>query len=106
MARSLKLFARKLACLVILGATSPARATVETEDGEFRSLDKAAAETVRRVIGRKRQGLLSPLDGEEAQAILSAVEAKGYVGDIFEVTLRGITVLFVVEGDGLAFLAW
>src|SRR4051812_38391413 len=35
MARTLKLFARRVARLILLGATSPARATLETEDGRM-----------------------------------------------------------------------
>src|SRR5262245_23437451 len=105
MTRTLKLYARQLTRLVLVTGTPRPRATVETEDGKVRSLDGVAIETVRRLVGRKKAGVFSPLDGCEAQAILSAVEANGYVGDIFEVRLRGLSILFVVQDDGLAFLA-
>ena len=105
MARTLKLFARRVARLIILGAPSP-KGTVETEDGRIVALDNVAIETVRRIIGRKDRGILSPLDGAEAQSLLGAVERRCYVGEIFQITLRGTSILFVIEDDGLAFLSW
>ncbi len=79
--------------------------TVETERGEVREISKAAVETITKILGRKRKGVLSPLDGAEAQAILSVLDAGGSVGDIFEVRIRGRKTVFMfsVEADGLAF---
>jgi hypothetical protein len=79
--------------------------TVETETGELRYIDKAAVQTITHILGRKRKGVLSPLDGAEAQAILSVLDSGGSVGDIFEVRIKGrkTVLMFSVEADGLHF---
>jgi hypothetical protein len=79
--------------------------TVETETGEVRPLSKAAVETIKRVIGRSRKGTLQPLDGAEAQAVLTSLDAGGNVGDVFEVRIKGrkTVLMFSVEADGLRY---
>lgn len=82
-----------------------AAGTVETEAGEVRQLNKQTVETIKKAIGRKRSGALSPLDGAEAQSVLSAIDANGNVGDIFQVSIKGrkTALVFSVEEDGLHF---
>ncbi len=106
MVRMFKTYARQLVRLVLATSRGRPKAAVETEDGRMLSLDKSAVETVRRNVGRKQQGVLSPLDGHEAQSLLAAVERHRHVGDIFQVNLRGFTILCLIEADGLAFLTW
>jgi hypothetical protein len=79
--------------------------TVETESGQVRAIDRSAVKTITNILGRKRKGILSPLDGAEAQAILSVLDADGSVGDIFEVRIKGrkSSLMFSVEADGLHF---
>jgi hypothetical protein len=80
-------------------------ATVETESGEIRHIDKTAVQTITKILGRKKKGVLCPLDGAEAQAVLSALDADGSVGDIFELRIRNrkSILMFSVEADGLHF---
>jgi hypothetical protein len=77
--------------------------TVTTEDGKVRELSMDAAARVKAVIGRRKEGLLEPLDGEEAQAVLTALDYGGHVGDVFTVTVGRRRVRFTVEECGLAF---
>ncbi len=81
--------------------------TVETEQGIVFSLDKATIDGIKKVLGRKRKGVLRPLDGEPAQAILSVLDAAitGDLGDTFQVQIKGRKgiVVFSVEAEGLAF---
>jgi hypothetical protein len=104
MVLTLKRFARRISAFV---AAYRSRSVVETETGDTVALDKAAVETVRRLVGRKAQGVFSPLDGEAAQALLFVVESHaGHVGNIFEIRLPGRSILFLVSDHGLEFLAW
>jgi hypothetical protein len=86
-------------------AQLPPAGSVETEDGQVRNLDKAAVEVVKNTIGSRRKGVLSPLDGAEAQAVLTALDKTGNVGETFEVKLKGrkTSLLFSVADDGLRF---
>jgi hypothetical protein len=80
--------------------------TVETDTGTVRPLSQEAAAVIKAHVGRRRAGVLKPLDGAEAQAVLNALDADGgHVGDIFEVTLKGRKgmVIFSVESEGLMF---
>lgn len=80
---------------------------VESEDGRVHQIDRQACETIRGIIGRSKSGLLSPLDGAEAQAILSILDAQaGNVGETFEVHFRGrkASLLFTIKPSGLLFL--
>lgn len=79
--------------------------TVETETGEVRPLSREQAEVVKAVVGRSRKGTLRPVDGEDGQALLSALDSTGNVGETFEVSLAGrkTVLVFSVEDDGLAF---
>src|SRR5262245_31239711 len=51
-----------------------AAGTVETQAGEVRPLTKAAALVVRAAIGRKKSGILAPLDGDCAHGLLRALD--------------------------------
>jgi DNA repair exonuclease SbcCD ATPase subunit len=79
--------------------------SVETVTGEVRNITKTSVQTITHILGRRRKGVLSPLDGAEAQAILSALDSDGSVGDVFEVRIKGrkTTLMFSVEADGLHF---
>ena len=82
-----------------------AAGTVETADGQTRELTKAAALVVRAAVGRRKSGLLAPLDGEVAQGLLSAIDQGGGVGDSFVVRLAGRrgALRFEVVAEGLRF---
>lgn len=82
-----------------------AAGTVETQAGETRPLSRAAALAVRAAIGRRRAGLLAPLDGEVAQGLLRALDEGGHVGDRFSVRLGGKkgSLRFEVIPAGLSF---
>jgi hypothetical protein len=79
--------------------------SVTTECGELRELTKEAVGVIKTVIGRKRKGILAPLDGAEAQSLLTALDEKGNVGDSFTVTLKGrkSALQFTVVAEGLEF---
>lgn len=88
---------------------APPAGTVETGDGRTLPVSREAVETIANIIGRRRKGLLSPLEGEEAQTVLTALEkaAGGNIGETFTLTIRGrLTLLrFGVEEAGLSFVA-
>lgn len=87
-------------------ATKAPQATLTTEDGTTREVSKEAVVVIKAVIGRQRKGILSPLDGEEAQKVLSALDRTGNVGDRFVVSIRGRKALkFTVVSEGLKFEA-
>jgi hypothetical protein len=81
------------------------RATVTTETGEARPLSREAVEVVKAILGRKRRGTFSPLDGEPAQTLLKALDESGNVGDTFTLTLKGrkSPIRFNVSEEGLVF---
>src|SRR5262245_9226555 len=83
------------------------KGSVTTQSGEVRELSREAVRVVRTVLGRKRKGILAPLDGAEAQSLLSALDEKGNVGDSFTVTLKGrkAALQFTVVAEGLEFLS-
>lgn len=63
--------------------------------------------TVKRILRGRYEGLLSPLDGDEAVAVLSALDVGGNVSDKFTLTV-GVgagtyRVHFEVREEGLAF---
>jgi hypothetical protein len=80
-----------------------AAAQVTTDAGEVRPLSPEVARKVRQVIGRRQSGVLEPLDGEDAQAILTALDEGGNVGDVFTVAIGRRKVQFSVEEEGLRF---
>lgn len=88
-------------------AKSAGVVTVLVPNGiEDRQLDRSAAEVVKRLIGRKRVGIFSPLDGQEAQELLTAIDRVcGNVGDSFDLQLTGRkgAIHFDVVSDGLKF---
>lgn len=83
----------------------PVGGTVETETGTVRPISKAAATVITKLVGRKTKGTFQPLDGVEAQSILSALDKAGNVGDIFTVQVKGrkTALMFSVEAEGLRF---
>lgn len=90
-------------------AASKPAATVESEDGSITTIDKDAADKIRSIIGTHKSGILEPLDGKEAQAVLDALgeaPGRGTCGDVFEVRFRGrrTSLLFTIEENGLRFL--
>jgi hypothetical protein len=66
---------------------------------------KAAVDAVKKHIGRKKSGILAPLDGEAAQAILSAIDPQGKLGDSFTLAVKGrkSVLRFAVVAEGLRF---
>lgn len=94
------------------GTTPPPAGTVETEDGRKANLSKDTVETIKTVLGKRRKGVLEPLNGTDAEKILDAVirdmginpTAKWDGLDIFTVRFTGRkTIIFSVEESGLAF---
>lgn len=79
--------------------------TVTAEDGEVRELSKEAVATVKRLVGRRRKGIFSPLESDEAVALLTALDEKGVVGDRVVVKLAGWKgeLRLWVEAEGLRF---
>lgn len=83
-------------------------ATVKADAGASptKELTPKQVKVVRSTIGRRSKGVLKPLEGKEAQAVLTALDEGGNVGDSFTVTLPGrkpVRVHFEVTADGLAF---
>jgi hypothetical protein len=87
----------------ISAPTMRAAAQVTTDRGEVRPLSREVARKVREVIGRRKSGLLEPLDGEDAQAVLTALDEGGNVGDVFTVAIGHRRVRFEVRQEGLFF---
>jgi hypothetical protein len=83
----------------------PSAGTLTTATGESRLVSREAIVVVRKALGRRRHGLLAPLDGSDAQAVLTALESGGHAGDSFTLAVKGRKGLlrFTVVADGLSF---
>jgi len=81
----------------------PQTATVKTESGEARPVSAATLALVRKAVGKRRKGLLSP--DKQAQQILTALDNSGNVGDSFTLDLGADSrIRFVIEPQGLRFV--
>jgi hypothetical protein len=83
----------------------PSAGTLTTATGESRSVSREAIVVVRKALGRRRHGLLAPLDGGPAQSVLEALDSNGNVGDAFSLSIKGrkSVIKFVVTAEGLTF---
>jgi membrane protein involved in colicin uptake len=83
------------------------RVRIRTEDGTERDVSPAAFQVVKKALKSRASGILSPLDGDEAQGVLRALDEGGNVGDSFTLIVgAGVSqyrVKFLVEGEGLSF---
>jgi hypothetical protein len=81
-----------------------AAATVRTESGEVRPVSAATLAIVKKTLGRRTKGLLSPRQ-KQSQEILTALDSVGNVGDSFTLELgaRSSSIRFAIESEGLRF---
>ncbi len=87
---------KKAARTVLFKRVKVPAGVVTAEDSETRELTVDRVATVKRLIGRKKEGILSPLAGEAAQMLLFALEGRdgprgiGFsVGSAFQLRIKG-----------------